>query len=134
MNYYGTGRTNYVQVTDVGAFKALCDKYDLRHITDEKGHGFICSSDDGLPLSDRCNELTGDIETLPYYMEEFRKLLKDGEVLVFSHCGNEGHRLVNFHMCAASNRGKIHHLNPIDFYRKMAKLKTKPLSDLLCEY
>lgn len=134
MNYYGTGRSNYVQVTDVDLFQILCSKYSLDYIGDEKGHGFICSSDDGLPLSDQCNEETGDVETLPYYMEEFRKLLKDGEVLVFIHCGHEGHRVLSFHMCAASNKGKVLHLDPMDFYKKISKLKNKPLGDLLCEY
>ena len=132
--FYGTGRSNYVEVTDVEQFKALCTKFDLEFITEKKGKttkvGFLTNSEDGdLPNEIWDEEQEEDVEVDP--LVEFSHLLKDEEVLVFQFAGAENHRYITGWSIAINNKQKTVTVDLNDILTKAEKLGKNITA---CEY
>ncbi len=133
-NFYGTGRSNYVEVTDVEKFKSLCKKFDLEFITEKQGKktkvGFLTNSEDGDLPYDIYDEDTEDmIEVEP--LIEFSHLLKDEEVLVFQFAGAEKHRYITGSSIAINNKQETVRVDLNDILTKAESLGKNITS---CEY
>lgn len=131
-NYYGSGRSNYVTVTDKEKWKELCNKFSVDFLENSNGKvGFTCTSEDGdLPSTiEDPEESQDDIEVEP--LEEFCKLLADEEVLVFQTVGNEKLRYLNGYAIAYNNKGEYVTVNLSDIYEEAQHLGKNITT---CEY
>ena len=115
-NYYGTARSNYVEVTDKEKFKEICEKYGLTFIegkgkvgflTDEIENGYL---PDCFYIEEKDEELDGDP------LEELALLLKDNEVLIFQHIGAEKYRFLNGYSKAINNQLKTKEIGIENIY------------------
>lgn len=118
-NFYGTGRSNYVKVTNEDKFIELCKKYGLTFIESEGKVGFYSNQEDGdfLTEFDEDGNLVEDDA-----LTEFSKLLKDNEVLVYMVVGNEKHRYLTGYSVAINNKGVKKSVDITDIYKKAEKL------------
>lgn len=93
MDYYGTGRTNYVRVEDLEGLRDLIEDLPLRMFERDGRYAFI-SDDSGGSL---------DVSIYDYDIGEERYLnirdvmpfIAEGEVLITMSAGNEGNRYVS---------------------------------------
>jgi len=129
-NFYGTGRSNYVEVTDVEKFKSLCEKFDLEFITERTKVGFLTKSEDGdLPYEIWDEEQEKGIEVEP--LVDFSHLLKDEEVLVFQFAGAEKHRYITGWSIAINNRQET---VTVDLNDILTKAESLGKNITACEY
>lgn len=122
-NYYGTGRSNYVRVSDLEKFKQICIKYGLTFIQNKEGLvGFTCEEmeDGDVPAFIYDEETEDDISVDP--LKEMSELLLDNEVLVHQTIGNEKMRYVSGYSIAINNKGKFVSIGLDDIYKKAKKL------------
>ena len=122
-NYYGNGRSNYVAVTDKDKFKKLCDERNLEFWEEKNGTVGCGSNDEGGEPNDYIeDEDTGEEVEMPDFMEEVSKILKDEEVFIWSHVGQEKLRYLTGYSMAINNKGKTVGVNIDDIYKKAKKL------------
>lgn len=142
MDYIGSGRSNYIKTTDVEAFKALCKRFNLSVIGDEKmGWGCIARAECGEPelleqyidedeilndeilyddilFEDMCNTLDDD------FFFEIINLIQPDEVFIWQHIGNEGHKYFYGYSLAINSKGVRKEVNINDIYDQLKDLGT----------
>lgn len=115
-NYDGYGRSNYVKVKDLDKFKELCNTYGLMFVDDGERVGFL--ADEGEPNSFVYGKEIGDEKELPYFLDEFAKLLEDEEVLIWMHVGHEKLRYLVGYTVAINNKGETHKIDINDIHEQ----------------
>lgn len=119
-NYYGHGRSNYVKVKDREKFRQLCNTYGLDLWDDGERLGF--GTDKGEPNSFVYDDEIGDEKELPFFLDEFSKVLEDDEVLIWMHTGNEKLRYLVGYAIAINSKGEQESIDINQIYVKAKKL------------
>lgn len=117
-NFYGQGRSNYVEVTDVEKFKELCDERNLEFWESAREEGRVgCGSmnEDGDYPIYVINDQDEEVE-LPDFLDEVSKILKDEEVFIWMCNGNEKLRYLSGSAVAVNNKGDKKSINIDDIY------------------
>ena len=130
-NFYGSGRSNYVTVTDVEKFKELCTEFEMEFIEKDGKVGCYSLNEDGdttIYVEDE-EEESGCQER--NFINEVYPLLADEEVLVFMNVGSEKMRYLSGQSIAINNKGERESIDIYDIYEKA---KTIGKNITLAEY
>ena len=126
-NYEGNGRSNYVAVTDVAAFKSICEKYNLKFINKpDKGVSCYALDESGSPTRQILDE-DGDViedygEKREEFFDEVKTILQPDSVFIWQHIGNEGQRYYNAYAITFNSKGERAELRIDDIIYLAAKL------------
>ena len=129
-NYYGTGRSNYVKVTDVDKFKALCKERGLSPIQSEDDitlHCALSDNEDGDINNYGYIDGEDELAEFPDFIDEVAKILCDDEVFIWVHVGSEKMRYVSGYTVAINSIGERKVINLSDIY-EIAKELGKNIS------
>ena len=127
-NYYGNGRSNYIKVSDIEKFKALCDERSLVcKLNEETGEVACFASNDNESgeIPSIVYDDDGNNVELPNFFKEVSKLLVDDYVFIWRHIGNEKLRYFCGYSVAINSKGKRINISLDDIYEKAEKLGTK---------
>jgi len=138
-NYYGSGRSNYVAVTDLEKVKKLASLYGCEVSESSDDPSLICLlsnteegdtrswvfvSDEEIPIIKevfpKLKVSDEDNFELPDFMKSMSKYLKNGHVFIWMSCGQEKLRYLNGYACAINNKGRRKQISIYDIY-KLAK-------------
>lgn len=120
-NYYGTGRSNYFDVTDQEAFAKFCERYELEQLTPSHppksgSVGFATDTEDGDPASCHYDEEKDEFTDLPCWTEALAPILAEGSVCVFETAGHEKLRYVAGYAIALTRDGIQKRVSLDDIY------------------
>lgn len=147
-NYSGTGRSNYIHVTDLEMIKKIADIYQLCVRADETDPTYVyfySVSEDGdietyytvsnwayaekyedifgnLPKD--CLEF-GDAVELPDFMDTIAKYMVEEEVFIWQHVGSEKLRYLNGYAVAINAKGKHVSISIDEIYNRAKQLGIK---------
>jgi hypothetical protein len=117
MNYNEQARTNYFKVKDKEALERFVELIDAE-LDWEDGQACILA-ECGIPPSVTDEETEEDVDI--NMVEEAKKFLADGEILVLQGNGSEGMRIFTGFAVAFDNKGNSVSLSLDDIYAKAAK-------------
>lgn len=125
MDFYGTGRSNYITIENIEAFKIALENYSVS--IEESGdndnkYGIFSINENGSPDNFRYDETIGDEIELPDFMETVSKFLINDEVFIWVECGNEGQRYCSGFSSAINSKGERENVSLHDIYTKAEKL------------
>lgn len=139
-NYYGSGRSNYVKVTDIEMIKKIAALYgcSVSFKDEDEASGLVCllaetehgdfenyrfpDKDEVKLIKQVWPEAEIDDETfeLPDFMKTISKYLKRGYVFIWTHVGNEKLRYLTGYSAAVNSKGQTKCVSITDIY-KLAK-------------
>lgn len=132
MDYIGTGRSNYIKVTDMDRVKKLADDYCLRVNEKEGMVSFLSLNESGEYNDYTYDEESGEEIELPNFMEEVAEVMDDDQVFIWMHSGNEGYRYLGGDATAINKKKQFVAIGLSDIYDLVqTRFGIKPTK---CEY